>query len=342
MRCRNRLLRLTALAIIGLLLITSVAFAIVNPDSMAWGTGTTATYNIFENVLETGDWLIVAEADVAYAVTPTDYTAEEAFLFELVDTDGTTLVSTTLNDYDNRPISIYLSAARVTALALVSGTAYDIRVTGNPLVFPSQTGNTIEATLAVTDYIDQNLGASSDPPTDNVLRNFCILMMQHIEAHDAPVDDYLVYVQGYQYLTIEGADIMIEAILGLTTMCPILFQAGVEVMTSDAPETTGTYAVTLTPAQKWGQTAANGLTMLGSFLGINQALAGSVVLFTLAIMFAVFAYKEMESGLVVILLMAAVPFLGAWLGLMPLALAFIFVIIIITLLGFFFFSRGAL
>lgn len=342
MKIFKAICRIVFALLLCLSIITFPVYAIVNPDSMAWGTGTTATYNIFENVLESGDWLIAAEVDVAYAATPTDYTASEAFLFELVNTDNTTIVSTTLNDYDNRPISIYLSAARVTALGLVSGTAYDIRVTGNPLVFPSQTGNTIEVTLAVTDYIDQNLGASSDPPTDNVLRNFCILMGQHLQAHDGPADDYLVFVQGYQYLTIEGADIFIEAIPGLTAMCPILFQAGVEAMTSDAPESTGTYAVTLTPAQKWGQTAANGLTALGSYLGINQALAGSVMLFILAIMLAMFAYKEMESGLVVILLMAAVPFLGAWLGLMPLALAFIFVIIIITLLGFFFFSRGAL
>lgn len=340
-----RRLLLTLMVIIASLtwLLPRPVYAIVNPDAMTWGTGTTSTYGVYVNVLETGDWLIVAEVDVSYAVPPTDYTAQEAFLFELVDTDGTTtLVSTPLNEYQNRPISIYLSAARVTSLGLTSGSAYVIRVTGNPLIFPSQTGNTLSATLAASDYIDQALGVNSDPPTDNVLRNFCILMGQHIEAHDAPTDDYLVYVQGYSYVTVTGADIFIEAITGLVSMCPILFQTGSEPMSSDAPEVTGTYALTLTPGQKWGTTAANGLTNLGVYLGINQALAGSLMLFVLSIMFAIFVYRSLESGVSVVLIMAAFPFIGAWLGLMPMALAFIVAIIIIVLLGFFFFSRGAL
>jgi hypothetical protein len=125
-------------------------------------------------------------------------------------------------------------------------------------------------------------------------------------------------------------------------MCPILFQSGTEPMTSEQPESTGAYALTLTPGQKWGTTVANGLTNLGLYFGINQALAGSLMLFVFATAFAVAAYSVTGSGLFVVLVMSAMPFTGAWLGLMPMALAFIFVIVIITLLGYFFFSRGAL
>jgi hypothetical protein len=82
--------------------------------------------------------------------------------------------------------------------------------------------------------------------------------------------------------------------------------------------------------------------MIGSYLGINQALAGSVILFLLASLLAFWFYQKTQSGVAVILLVGATPFLGAWMGLMPLALAFIFTIIIVALMAFFFFSRGAL
>jgi hypothetical protein len=337
----SRLLKLITL--VGVLVVISTpAFAIANPDSIAFGTGTSSTYNVFENVLEDGDMLIAAEGYVHYIVEPTDYQASESFLFELLQTDNTTIVSVPLNQYEDRPISIYLSDNRVTTLGLVSGTAYTIRITGNPLIFPSPVGNTVNATLAASDYIDQELGVDSDPPNDNLLRNFMIQMATHIEDNDTPTDPYLASVQGYQFLTLDGANIFIEGIPSLIDMCPVLFQAGTETMTSEPPETTGAYALTLTPAQKWGTTAANGLTNLGVFLGVNQALAGSMMLVVLSIAFAVAAYAMTSSGVFVVLLMASTPFIGAWLGLMPLALAFILVIIVVALLGYFFFSRGAL
>ena len=326
-------------------LLTCPVHAIANPDDIAFGTGTTAYYRVFYNVLEVGDWLIAAEGYVNYTVTPTDYTPSQAFLFEFVDTDSTTvLAATPLQSWGDRPIGIYLNATQVSTLdgGLVVGTAYVLKITGNPLIFASSTGNTVTVTLGAGNYVDQDLGDDGGIPTSNNLRNGMIEIAQNMEAHDTPTTSYLATVQGYTYLSLVGGDLFIEGIAGLSAMCPILFQAGVANMGAEAPESTGTYALTLTPAQKWGNTVANGLTMLGSYLGINQALAGSVVLFALVIAFAVFVYSKTESGVTVLLMVSATPFLGAYLGLMPLALAFVFVIFIITLLGYFFFSRGAL
>ncbi len=339
-------------ALIGILLIASpiLAITIGNPDDIDFGTGSTRLYNIFENVLETGDWLITAEGYVYYAADPSaNYTASEAFIFELLNTAGNvTLASTSLKSYGDRPISIYLSNAQADNLSLVSESAYILRIMGNPLIFASPTGNSVNVTLGAPDYVDQNLGADGGVATANELRNYLIEMATNIQTHDrafgiiGATDNYTVTVQGVRYLNLSGGDIFQEGIPGLSTMCPILFQAGLESMTSEAPEHTGTYALTLTPAQKWGATVANGLTMLGSYLGINQALAGSVILFCLVIAFAIYIYSKTESGVAVLLMVAATPFFGAYLGLMPMALAFIFVIIIVTLLGYFFFSRGAL
>lgn len=338
-----RVLVSLTLALTWLLFSSTPAYAIVNPDTISFGTGTTAYYKVFYNVLESGDWLIAAEGYVYYIVEPTDYLPKEAFIFELLNTAGNdTIASTSLKAWGDRPIGIYLTAAQVTSAGLSVGTAYIVRIMGSPLIFASPTGNSVNAILTPLDFIDQELGADGGVPTANNLRNGMITVAENMEDNDTPVDSYLVTVQGYRYLSLDGGDLFIVGINGIQSMCPILFQAGVEPMTSDAPQNTGAYALTLTPAQKWGNTVANGLTMLGSYMGINQALAGSVVLFAIVIAFAVYIYQKTESGITVLLMVAATPFLGAYLGLMPMAVAFIVVIFIITLMGYFFFSRGAL
>lgn len=332
-------------AILVILLMTSPVMAIANPNAIDFGTGTIPLYKVFENVLETGDMLFVAEQYVHYVAEPSDYTASEAFLFEVLDVAGVvTLLSTPLNEYENKPISIYQTASEVVDLGLVSGTAYVLRITGNPIIFGAPAGNTVTAALAASDYVDQLLGVDGGDATANPLRNFLILMAENIEANDSPAAgyEYIEPIQGIRYLTIIGGDIFIQGIPALGTMCPILFQTSLTVMTSDAPESTGTYALTLTPLQKWGATTANGLTQLGNYLGISQALAGSVVLFAIVIAFAVYIYMKTQSGIAALLLVAACPFFGAFMGLMPIALAFIFTIVIIVLMGYFFFSRGAL
>jgi len=339
------------IAVAVILSISTTAFAIGNPDAIDFGTGTVRIYNIYENVLEDDDMLIVVEGYVYYAVPPTDYTAGEAFLFEIINTAGTaTIESVPLNQYGDRPLSIYLSAARVTELGLTTETAYGLRITPNPLLLDTEFGgggaiegtNQITVFLAPADYIDQELGADSSPPNDNLLRNGLIDIADNMEKEDTPTDDYLAEVQGYRYLTVVGGNFFIEAIPGIVNICPVAFQAGLEALSSPPPESTGTYALTLTPAQKWGTTVANGLTNLGLYMGINQALAGSLVLFVMAIALAIYVYAKTQSGVSVLLIVAAVPFIGAYLGLMPIALAFIVVIILAALLGYYFFSRGAL
>ncbi len=173
-------------------------------------------------------------------------------------------------------------------------------------------------------------------------------MAQYIQTNDiaegiiTALTPYIVTVQGTRYLTILGGDVFLAGVPALSSFVPILFQAAIEPMQGDTPASTGAYAHALSPLTQWGATAANGLTMLGTYLGINQALAGSVILFVAVIAFAVFLYQKTESGLAVLLMVAATPFVGAFLGLMPMALAFILVIFIVVLLGYFFFSRGAL
>jgi hypothetical protein len=334
---------LTSFLIAFMVLPVSICLAIANPDNIDFGTGTTPLYKVFENVLEDGDMLFIAEGYVNYAVEPTDYEASEAFLFEVIDTDGeTTLLSRPIEEYGDRPISIYKTANQTAELGLVSGSAYILRITGNPLIFATPTGNSDNVTLTSEDYIDQSTMTDNVTPTGNYLRNFCILMVKNIQEEDSPTDDYYTSVQGYSYLTSDGADIFVQGVPNLYNMCPILFQYGSETMESDAPESTGTYALTLTPLQKWGATTADGLTNLGVFLGINQALAGSVVFLVLVMMLAVYVYSRTQSGVTVLIIVSSMPFIGGFMGLVPMVMAFIFVILTTILMGYYFLSRGAL
>lgn len=317
--------------------LVATVLAISNPDSISFGTGA-PSYKAFENCLETGDMLFVAEGYVYYAVEPTDYDADEAFIFEVLDTDNSTLLSTPITDYGDRPISVYQSANACATKGLVSGTGYKYRISGNPIIFATMSGNSVNVTLTAGDWIDQSVATDEANP----LRNYIIGMAQTIEDNDTPTDDYLTWVSGQRYLTSAGANIFLNGIPGLFQLCPTAFQYSIENLEGDAPESTGSYALTLTPELKWGTTTANGLTSIGVFLGINQALAGSVVLFALAIALAVYLYSRTQSGILSLLVVSGTPLFGAYLGLMPLALAFILVIFIAILLGYFFFSRGAL
>jgi len=328
--------------------VVSPVFAITNPNSISFGSGT-SNYKVFENVLENDDMLVVAQGYVYYVVEPTDYTASEAFTFELLNESGNvTYASTSLKSYGDRPISIYLSANQTATLGLHSGTSYGVRIMGNPLVFPSPDSNNITAYLSADDYVDQLLGVDGGVARNNPLRNFLIgtdnAMAEIIQHEDAPPagSEYILVSQGTRYLTTDGGDIFLAGIPNLSSMCPILFAASVETLSSDPPESSGAYASTLNPLSKWGTTVSNGLTNLGSYLGINQALAGSIVLFVIVIALAVWVFAKTESGIATLLLVGATPFVGAYLGLMPIAIAFILVIIIVVLLGYFFFSRGAL
>ena len=319
----------------------NTALAIGNPTSVEFGSGTNKYYKVFENVLETSDMLFVAEGYVNYTVEPTDYTAEEAFIFEVLNTAGNeTIISRSLVDYGDRPISIYLTAAQKTSLGVVSGTAYKLRIRGNPSIFASQTGNSVNATLAGEDYINQSL--SGNTTTTNLLRNFMILMAIAIEAEDVPTDSYLTISQGITYLSSEGANIFLAGVPFLDSMCPVLFVNAVESLSDDQPTSTGAYAITLSPLARWGNTTANGLTNVGVYLGINQALAGATVALILGALLAVFVYKKLQSGVATLMIMATYPFIISWLGLMPLALAFIIMILIVILGGYYFFKQGAL
>ncbi len=326
-------------------LVTMPVFAIGNPTTIAFGTGSTAKYKCFYHVAEAGDMLFIAEGNVYYSPPPTDYTASQAFLFELLNTSGNvTQLSKPLVAYGDRPIAIYQTAAQVSALGLTVGTAYGLRITGNPLIFASPTGNTVTSYLSSGDYVDQ----STSNATINMIKIFCIDVVKNMQANDiakgiiTAATPYYTTVLGVDYLTTLGGSLFLAGIPQLGTFCPSLFQANLASLSGDVTTGTGAYGASLIPAAQWNTIIANGLTNLGAYLGINQSMAGSVVLFGLGIMLAFYVQRRVESGIATILVVATLPFAGSYLGMFPLALAFVLMFFISILMTWYFSTRGLL
>ncbi len=331
------------------LFIASPVLAIGNPTSIAFGSGTLPIHKIFYNVHETGDKLLLAESYVNYTLPyPTDYTASQAYIFQLLSTDNTTVwVSTTVWQYGDKPVSIYLTKAQsdnlTTTYGFAVGQALVMRITANPAIFPSivEGTNMISATLAPTDWIDQSV-ATADPTT-NPLRLKCVEMVTNIEAHDVPAHSYIITIEGVKYLSANyGTNLFLSGVPSLNVYCPSLFQTASSPMVSTAPTSTGTYALTLTPNAKLGADIGSRLTDLGTYLGLPQVMAGGLILLILTAFMCISIYQKTQSGVAPLVLGALFPVFGAYLGLLSLGVIFIFTILVVMLSAWFFLTRGAI
>lgn len=341
MKARRRI-AIGLVTIMVLLLVAVPVLAIANPDTIWFGTKPASKYvRVFENVNETGDMLFLAEGFVDYDTDPTDYDANEAFVLQVRSTDNTTvLLSRPLQSYGERPISIYQTAAQVTAAGLVSEAAYVIRISGNPLVFPSlvESTNMVSYTLSPTNWFDQ----STATDTFNQLRIACISIAERMQIEDA-VTTYLTTVEGIDYLTPAGASLFLAGIPSLNIFVPSLFAVTTEVMTSEAPQATGNYTGNITALQRLGVATARGITNIGSWLGVSQQMAGGMMLMVFTVALCMYLYKKTQSGKVVLTVgvAATLPF-GTFLGLSTMVLLFIIVIFIVLMMGYYFLTRGSL
>ena len=318
------------------------ASAIGNPNTITFGSqADTNMYMVFQNVYESGDWLFVGESYIHYVATPTDYTSEEAFSFQVINTDGVTVLYTTpVLEYENYPVSIYLTPTQASSLTWQS--AYYVRLTCNPAIFgaPIEGVNMRTHALQASDYI-------TDSPTGTsplALRLFCIHVAEDMEANDTPPagSEYIVAVQGVEYLTAIGGTKFLDAVPGLNLFVPNLFQLTAGVIEEPTLEPTETYASSLTVRNQLGNTIADGVQNLGVALGMSTTMAGGVLLILITLVVCGYAYVKTQSPLVPDAIAIIMPLLGAYLGLVPLALAFTAAIAIVVVSGYYFFTRGVL
>jgi hypothetical protein len=343
---RKRTLSIFGIAFIAVIftfaLLPIPSYAIDDPDTIAFGCGSdTNMYQVFQSVAESGDMLFVAESYVHYASTPTDYTAEQAFLFELIDTDGTTVIqSTPILEYEDYPTSLYFSADQVTSFGLTWQDTYVVRITGNPAIFgtPVEGTNQVSATLQLSDYITDSPAGTSVAG----LRMFVISIATDLQEHDTPTYDYLVNVQGVTYLTTTGGNIFLDGIPNLNTFVPDVFQTTSSTIEYTPETSTGAYAGSLSYMTKLGPTIGNAVANFGTWMGMGSTMAGVVILFAIMLLVCGYAYVKTQNALVPDAIAMGLPFFGSMVGLVPLALAFTITIIIALLSLYLFWTRGVL
>ena len=124
----------------------SPVFAIDQPDSISADSS-----RAFVDVIESGDFLFVSQFTVSYndcnSATTTGCPSEtitEAFLGHLLDTDGSTVLRSSVtslstahgfNGYGAGVFSVYVSAADATTLGIATSTDHFLRIAGQPVVF---------------------------------------------------------------------------------------------------------------------------------------------------------------------------------------------------------------
>ena len=331
-----KLLISSLLAVMSILLIAFPVLAIADPGAgnIAFASSGEGKYKVFENVHETGDMLFVAESYIHYAATPTDYSASEAFSFQVLNVAGdTVLLQTAIADYEDTVISIYQTAAQVALNAdLVSGTLYTLRITGNPSIFPDLVEGENMATkpLTAADWLDQ----SEYDGTDSWLYYLCIAIVTNID-----LAGHTVQVEGITYLDASGATLFLAGIPSLNVFLPEIFLTVASPMTDEDPAHTGAYQTTLTPVAQLGPQIAGSVTGMASWLAISNTAAGMLITAILGFIFLPVIYFKTRNGTISMIAASFFIILCGYLGLFPLAIAFIIAGVVLILTGFLFWGR---
>jgi len=301
------------LAVLSLVLVLVLPFpnsvlAIGNPDSITIGE-----VAVFRGVEETGDQLYYCRYDLSYSVEPTE-NAEDTFLMAIYDTDGTTLLYTRpLNYYQHNIISIYLSASD----ALTWGSAYKIKIVGNPAIFALTEGVNMRTwTLSGGDY-----------------REFTSMGTYLIgQASILETDWGIDLLTSGNLLNTQGSIVFRDAIPGLNNIIPSIFSTTTSYFTTTNTTFTEDYAE---------ETAARIGTMnaafadLGEWLGISGGWTSLLASSIFAIMVSSVIYattRRPEIGFVSMFGVFSVCTLMGWVALQLFVIIFIFIGIVFGIL----------
>lgn len=177
---------------------------------------------IFKDMVETGDVSITFHWDLPYADNGTypDTPASQSIMFQLVDTDNTTILSTAepyvyapfqTNGYGKGVSAFYFNAAD----NLTWGQAYNIRVVQNPTYFTSPTS--IQQTISGTDYSSATTQAESREEMKEYYLDLCDLLLAEYDINLSTSTDTGIVLSTY------GESYFRAAVAGIQMLCPTLF-----------------------------------------------------------------------------------------------------------------------
>jgi hypothetical protein len=294
--------------------------AIANPDSIS-----IVTVKVFDNLFQANDQLYVIEYHVTYATPPTQ-AANLTFLAGIWNIGSTTpIITRPLDSYGYYFTSIYLPAAT----ALTWGSAYVIEVTGNPIYFASPTGNTYALTLSASNYLPGTIGGGAGSSASN-LATWCVALALAVQ----PSVGLWIASSASILLTTVGTTVFTMEIPGLSAVCPSLVQ--VSSSSYPAPTNPG-YTHSYETALQTGGSArlTNALDGIGIWMNPDNPVSGTliggggitIIYFILA--GSIFA----ATGSVPISIALGIPFIiaGNIIGVMPLAITFVFGFILMVL-----------
>lgn len=338
----KRLILASLLATIVVLSVVMPVWAIANPDSI-----TMPRYDAFANVYETGDMLFECETKVVYAVPPAD-ASTLTFAFQVLDAAGVVIFGQQpLFAYQNKLASYYFSAAQVTALGLVKGTQYKLRITGTPAYFPvpvegtSMVTSTLSAGFPSASWIDESgVPITQRTQANDALIMFNINIAKDLQTYDSPASPYWTTVQGADYLTQVGTSLFLQGVPFLMNYVPQLFQSGSTNNYVSPVPTSGAGQTNLTTTNQLGANIANAITNMGAFLGFGPTMAGFALTFFLMIICSIVVYAKVQHPVAPLAVSIVILVVGGYLGMITLSILFAFAIVMVLLLLWFFFSRG--
>lgn len=250
-----------------------------DPDS----TPTIQSFNVYRNLLETDDWLLIIYANIPYATTPST-PVTDTFIWRMIDTDGFTELGDTVgyayntDGYGYNVYSMYWSAAEVAANFMVWNTAYGVRLSGNPAVF--DTPPTYNYGLAASDY--STLTVTTEVQTELGARLLVIAAELDTRWVLGAALSLLEEVEAGTVLSIFGEAFYRGAIFGVQALAPTIFATVIRNLNVIDRTWTDNYSGNLTAqwAGTWIETAQEaGKALFGTdydLLSVIMLLAMSV------------------------------------------------------------------
>lgn len=289
--------------------------------------------NIYRNLIETGDMLVLIYANIPYATTP-DLPVTQTFIWRLIHTDNVTELGSTLgyayNDdgYGYNVYSMYFSAAEFTALGLVWGTSYTIRLSGNPAAF--DTPPVYNFTINAADY--SALTATADVQAELAARILTLAGSLDNRWGLATVYSLLTQNETATVLSIYGEAFFRGAIWGLQAMAPTAFSVIVRAIDVEDRAWDEEYAENLTA--QWGGTWADTAQAAGKALfGTDYDLLSMIMLLVMAgglMVGNIMLTGDHWNGMVDVALLGVI---GGRLGMLDLGFLFLFAALCLMYIG---------
>ena len=242
---------------------TMAVLAALQPDD----TPSIVTKKCYRNILETADFLIVWESLIPYGTPPPGEPVTETFIWEFLDTNGVTVLGSTIgtayvNDgYNYQCGSMYFAASE--GLLWDPALFYTLRLNESPLAFVTPT---------TFDYPIDSVEYSLEVVTSDVQNELTIdilLLSKDLDTRwgFGPTSSLINDDETGQTLSIFGQAYFRGAIYGLQALAPGLFP--LSVTTIDLPDRTWTDAYVTTLENQytgtWVDTAkAGGAALFGT------------------------------------------------------------------------------